>query len=106
MIRRLAAMLVLALVSGAVSPGFLPAQGPNPTRKITLEQTLMKGLKVRRPEERVFVLKVVEQVDKNRLSEVLVKAVFQKARGKSSLYPYFYFRQIIIPLAAKQGVKL
>lgn len=79
---------------------------PNPGRAITFQETLEKGLKVRTDEERKFIVRVVARVEEAALTEDLVRSVFVKARGKSDKYPYFYFKQMMLVLAEREGVAL
>lgn len=79
---------------------------PSPGRAITFQETLEKGLKVRTEEERRFITRVVDRVEEAKLSEDLVRSVFAKARLKSDRYPYFYFRQMLLVLAEREGVAL
>ena len=100
-------LLMLALLLGFVSPAhrqFVLAQ--TPAGVVDLQTMLEKGLKVRRPEEEQFIKRVVREVKRGTLSEPLVKAVFQAARNRSEQYPFFYFREMMIRLAAQRGVRL
>ncbi len=98
--------LSLALFAIWASPTVVSGQGIGPGQQITLRDLLLKGLKVRFPDERTFVVKVVDAVGEGKLDEGLVKAVYRAATAKNSRYPFPYFRVMMKRIAAKQGVTL
>jgi hypothetical protein len=89
------AFLVLAAASFA-------AQDEEPS----LEEMLANGLKVRTASEKAFIAKVVKVVEEGKLSESLVKALFQRALFEHSRYPLPYFTAMIQKIAKQRGVEL
>lgn len=74
--------------------------------KATLEEMLISGLKVRTKSEKQFIARVSKLVDDGKLSESLVKALFQRARDQHSRYPLPYFTAILLKVAQQRGVQL
>lgn len=72
----------------------------------TLEEILTSGLKVRTKSEKQFIARVTKSVDDGKLSESLVKAIFQRARDQHSRYPLPYFTAILQKVAKQRGVQL
>lgn len=82
---------------------FQPGQGGR--TEPTLQETLEKGLKARRPEDFAFIALVVGLVEEGVLSERLVRRTFLWARRKSRREMQYFERALVI-LAARQGIKL
>ncbi len=102
---RSALLLLLAAVAGAgaASPG---ANQFAEREEATLEELLTSGLKVRTAAEKAFIAKVVKTVEEGKLSESLVKALFQRARAQHERYPLPYFTAMIQKVAKQHGVEL
>jgi hypothetical protein len=87
------------------------AQPPDATRfaqkeNATLAEILTAGLKVRTGSERAFINRIAAKVDEGKLSEALVKAVFQRARQQHARYPLPYFTVMIKKAALSENVVL
>ena len=71
-----------------------------------LQEQLETGLKARRPEEFVFIEKVVNMVSNDQLPLSLVKSTFQWTRQspKARKYPFYYFQRALRERAKKLGI--
>lgn len=78
----------------------------NQGEEATLEEMLVNGLKVRTDGEKAFIARVVELVQEGKLSESLVKAIYQRARQQHSRYPLPYFVAILKQVAKQRGIEL
>jgi hypothetical protein len=93
----------------AMHPSRVQAQGVNrisQREEATLEEMLTNGLKVRTASEKQFIAKVVKTVEEGKLSESLVKALFQRSLQQHSRYPLPYFTAMIQKVAKQRGVEL
>jgi hypothetical protein len=104
-------LILLAMTIGLGAVGSALGQGPAINRdgqqeEATFEEQLSNGLKVRTASEKAFIAKVVKTVQEGKLSESLVKAVFQRARAQHARYPLPYFTVMIRKLAKERGVAL
>ena len=99
-------MLVACLGTITFSPNSLAAGVASQQGEATLEETLVNGLKVRTDKEKAFIARVVQTVEQGKLSESLVKAIFQRARVQHSQYPLPYFTVMIQRVAKQRGVDL
>jgi hypothetical protein len=72
----------------------------------SLQDTLEKGLRARRPEEFHYIGLVVARVNEGKLPLELVIGTFQWAREKAKHknYPFPYFVRALRERAAKQGL--
>lgn len=113
--RRSRAAGILALGAVTLSCPSLPildaAQTPKVNRpaekeEASLEELLTSGLKVRTKSEKEFIAKVTKLVDEGKLSDSLVKAIFQRARDEHTRYPLPYFTAILQRVAKQRGVNL
>ena len=73
-----------------------------------LREELETGLKVRRPQEFLFIARVVALVNTNRLPLTLVRSTFQWARKRAQEngHAYQYFERALRIRAARIGVRL
>ncbi len=71
-----------------------------------LKEQLKSGLLVRRPEEHLFIDRVVRMVEQDRLPVDLVKSVFQWARKKKKNTPFPYFEKALRLRAAELGISI
>lgn len=102
---------VLMLATGLLVAGAHPTVATAQTSSgvvADLKSQLEKGLKARRPQDFVFIKKVVEKVANDELSVELVKSTFQWARenGRYKNYPYPHFEQALRLRAKKLGITL
>src|SRR5688572_16981906 len=89
-------LLVAGLALVSLVGHFAMAQAPGANRfaqreEATLEEMLTNGLKVRTASEKAFIAKITKAVEEGKLSESLVKALFQRALAQHSRYPLPYF---------------
>lgn len=105
---RVSLSLVLAcgFVTAPPSPTVANAEGLSPGEMIQLRDVLLKGLKVRFPDERFFVNTVVQRVQQGKLKDELVKAVYRAAVYKNAHFPFPYFRVMMTKIAERDGVTL
>jgi hypothetical protein len=110
MLRRcgLAVLLVWGWVGLAGLPRAAFAQRPATSTdgtKLSLQETLEKGLKARRPEEFAFLARVAEQVELGNLPRSLVDTTFSWARRKP--HPrVVYFEQALRVRARRLGLSI
>jgi hypothetical protein len=104
MVRWLIAMLLWASFAPLLAP--LAKAEITPGERITLRDTLEKGLKARTDRDRQYVGRVVALVDQKVLSRDLVLSVFEKARQKNARVPLVPFRFMLAAVTAKQGVEI
>jgi hypothetical protein len=78
----------------------------SPYIQIPLKQQLEQGLKCRRPIEFQFVDHVADLVSKGKLPLDIVNISFEWSRQRNSYRPFVYFRQSLIRLAAREGIKI
>ncbi len=101
------ALSLILFVFAWVGVGPAMAQTPpQPGEIITLSEQMEKLLKVRLPDEREFLGRVIEAVQKLELSEELVLAVTYKARRYNDSFPFPYFRVMITKIAESKGIPL
>jgi hypothetical protein len=94
------------LAAGSVlATGPLLGGEPDPDTGLTLQETLEKGLRVRRPEDSRFVARVADLVDAGTLPEDLVLSTFQWARKKRK-HPFQYFERALLIRAAELGISI
>lgn len=102
--------LLLLLLVFSLTPlviGQSPATNrPAEKEEATLEEMLNSGLKVRTASEKAFIAKVAKTVEEGKLSEALVKALFQRALKQHGRYPLPYFTAMIKFVAKDRGVIL
>jgi len=99
----LALLLSLAAMPPLGSMGL--AQLP-PGERITLRDTLEKGLRARTDRDRQYLGRVITLIDQQVLSRDRVLSVFQKARVQNSRVPLVWFRFALAKLAAEKGVEI
>ncbi|MBI1899948.1 MAG: hypothetical protein HYS13_02385 [Planctomycetia bacterium] len=75
-------------------------------RAVTLRDTLENGLRASLPAEKKFIGRVVVLVDRGKLKEDLVKAIFERARQRDFRHPFPYFKVMMTTVANKEGVPL
>ncbi len=105
----------MALALGVVAwllPSSVRAQSPSKSRpgqgsrtEPTLQETLEKGLKVRRPQDFAFIKRVVALVKEGVLSERMVRSTFLWARRKTNR-EFQYFERGITLRAARRGIRI
>lgn len=71
-----------------------------------LREQLMNGLRVVRPEDRLFVERVVQLVQQRRLKRSLVNYTYKLSIERRPDNPVSYFRRVLTVLAARQGVQI
>lgn len=106
-------VLLLLVIIGVLLPlaPSATAQAPGVNRftqreEATLEELLTSGLKVRTASEKAFIAKVARTVEEGKLSESMVKALYQRSVSQRSRYPLPYFTAMIQKLAKQRGVEL
>lgn len=102
--RRLFLRGFLAL-GASLAAGRLPGGEKNPDTGLDLQETLEKGLRVRRPQDSRFVAHVALLVDQGVLPESLVMSTFQWARKKRK-HPFQYFERALLIQAEKLGISI
>ena len=104
----MARWLIAMLLSAPLVALLAPAAAAQITagERITLRDTLEKGLKARTDRDRQYLGRVVTLVDQRVLSRDLVLTVFEKARQKNARVPLVPFRFMLAALTAKQGVEI
>jgi hypothetical protein len=101
----MARWIITLLLSAALAASLSPAACAEITagERITLRDTLEKGLKARIDRDRQYLGRVVALVDQSVLSQQLVLTVFQKARQQNARVPLVPFRFMLAAITAKQG---
>lgn len=99
----------VALLWPSASPAQTSRKGPTPGQggrtEPTLQETLEKGLKVRRPQDFAFIARVIQLVKTGVLPERMVRSTFLWARRKIHREFQFFERAITLR-AAKRGVRI
>jgi len=72
----------------------------------TLEDELKNGLRVRRPQDVVFLNRVVQLVRNGQLPLRLVRSTFQRSRRRYPRYPFPYFQLALRTRAKQIGVSI
>jgi hypothetical protein len=104
MARWVLALLLSLIVLPSVAPPGLAQIAPG--ERITLRDTLEKGLRARTDRDRQYIGRVIALIDQNVLSRDLVLTVFQKARAHNPRVPLVWFRFALAKLAAEKGVEI
>jgi len=99
----LSAWLWPAALLGQFPSALRPGEGGR--TEPTLQETLEKGLKARRPQEFAFIALIVGLVEEGLLSEGLVRRTFLWARRKPRR-EFQYFERAIVILAARRGLRI
>jgi hypothetical protein len=73
---------------------------------VQLEDQLVNGLRLTNREQRLFIRRVIHEVEQGRLPRSLVNVVFVWAKEKNAKYPFPYFQIAVRILAARRGVDL
>ncbi len=99
---------LIVLLALAAMPLAAPASlaQVSPGERISLRETLEKGLRARTDRDRAYIGRVVALVDEGVLSRDLVLSVFQKARQRHPRVPLVPFRFMLAALAAEKGVEI
>jgi len=97
--------LLFLLAAAAMLPPSAAAQIA-PGERVSLRETLEKGLRVRTDRERQYIARVLDLVERKVLPRELVLTVFQKARNRNPRVPLVYFREMLAILAAQKGVQI
>ena len=114
-----AALVVLALLGGALSPTTAQesttsaAPTSNQGRQVSLSDQLTAGLKATTKGDKAFIAQVVNLVEEGKLPRKLVDGTFLWARERAArksrsreLRPMVYFRPALVLRAKRIGVKL
>lgn len=72
----------------------------------SLRDQLLKGLRVTRPEQELYVETVVQAVEGGRLPQALVNLIFRWALERNSRVPFPYFQYALTALAKRRGIAL
>ncbi len=110
--REVAAALMLLAVArtGAAidsTPSGTPAQVSGGQKGIVrLEDQLVAGLRATRPDQRAFLRKIAEHVEKGAMDKVRVNAIFDWSRKVNPKYPFPYFERAMRFDAKKTGLDL
>jgi hypothetical protein len=97
-------LLWCAALAASLAP---PARAQiTPGERITLRDTLEKGLKARTDRDRQYLGRVVTLVDQNVIERRLVLTLFDKARAQNSRVPLVPFRFMLAAVTAKKGIEI
>jgi hypothetical protein len=99
-------LVLLLLYASTAQQAPLAVAAISPGERLSLRDTLEKGLRVHTDRERQYIARVIDLIDSEALSKGLVLTVFQKARQRNPRVPFVYFRPMLDILAAKQGVEI
>ena len=104
----MARWLLALLLSLAAMPSWGPAglAQISPGERVSLRDTLEKGLRARTDRDRQYIGRVIALIDQQVLSRDLVLSVFQKARFRNPDVPLVWFRFALAKLAAEKGVEI
>jgi hypothetical protein len=104
---RLATAILLAGALIACRPATLHGDEPPAVGKVAdLEDRLKTGLRVRRPEEKRFIERVVQLVREGNLPGKLVDSTYLWAVERQQKYPYPLFERALRIQADRLGVDL
>jgi hypothetical protein len=102
-----ACLLSFGLLFGHAPPPAAAEQGGvGPQGQLSLQETLERALRARRPQEFAYIAMVVEKVDDGTLPRDLVESTFQWARKKQTRHQVVYFAHALRIRAAKLGIEL
>ncbi|GIW97923.1 MAG: hypothetical protein KatS3mg111_1256 [Pirellulaceae bacterium] len=73
---------------------------------VSLEDQLVKGLRVVRPDQKLWLKRVVLLVDQKKLPRAMVNVVFKWARQRNPDVPFPYFQFAMRELAKRRGIQL
>jgi len=99
--------IVLALLLGVTLPAAARAgEGVTAGTVLGLEDRLMTGLRVRRPEDAAFIEEVARLVRSGELPAKLVDSTYLWALGRQRKYPFPVFERALRIQAERLGVGL
>jgi hypothetical protein len=84
-------LATVSLTATSVQAQTTGATSVTPSKKITLQQRLEKGLKARRKSELKYIAEVVDLVEKGKLPEKVVDGAFFQSRRKRRPMQHFQF---------------
>jgi len=97
--------MTLALVAGPLSGPPAAAQ-ISPGERISLRETLEKGLRARNDRDRQFVGRVIDLVDRQIFSRELVLILMQQARQRHARVPMVYFVRLVNVMAKEKNLEV
>ncbi len=106
-----AALMLFAVAKSAAGTdatnGAIPAQtAPGGSKVARLEDQLLVGLRATRTDQRTFLRKIAEHVEKGAMERARVLAIYEWAITRNGRYPFPYFERAMRLDAKKLGIEL